>query len=138
MSHWMYDQQLLVPLAARDEALEALLTKLEDVPMNPETEKIEEPFLHWPVGTDRLDIWRWFDARYSKGVAHLLYRDGVDRTMELANLTFRMQMCSECDAENCAFNPEGICGYPLLYGKDPGQSFDGCEGFAYVDRERQE
>ena len=42
--------------------------------MNPETECMEAPFLDFPAGTPREDIWRWFDERHSKGVAYLLYR----------------------------------------------------------------
>ena len=47
--------------------------------MDPETECLEEAFLHFPAGTIREDIWRWFDERYSLGVYHLLYpSDGSD------------------------------------------------------------
>lgn len=60
-------------LAERDAALEKLWTELEDIPMDPETECMEAPFLDFPTGTPREDIWRWFDERHSKGVAHLLY-----------------------------------------------------------------
>ena len=60
-------------LAERDAALEKLWAELEDVPMNPETECLETPFLNFPVGTFREDIWHWFDERHSKGVAYLLY-----------------------------------------------------------------
>lgn len=57
----------------RDSEIEALWQAFSDVPMNPETEKTEAPFLGFPVGTDREDIWHWFDERHSKGVAWLLY-----------------------------------------------------------------
>ena len=60
-------------LRCRDEALEQLWARLEDVPMNPETECIEEDFVNWPAGTHREDIWHWFDERHSKGVAGLMY-----------------------------------------------------------------
>lgn len=62
-------------LTERDEELEALWEQLADVPANPDTEKLEEPYLHFPVGTDKEDIWRWFDKRHSQGVAYLLYRN---------------------------------------------------------------
>lgn len=72
------------PLQERDAALEKLWKQFADVPMNPETEKIEAPFLHLPmsnddylvyfdIGTPREDIWHWFDERHSKGVVYLLY-----------------------------------------------------------------
>ena len=41
--------------------------------MNPETEELEAAFLHFPAGTNRLEVWHWFDDRYSKGVSFLLY-----------------------------------------------------------------
>lgn len=57
----------------RDAKLETLWRQFGDLPMDPETECMEEPFLHFPAGTFREDIWHWFDERYSKGVYHLLY-----------------------------------------------------------------
>lgn len=58
--------------AAKDREVEKLWSEFADVPMDPETECMEENFLHFPAGTEREDIWRWFDDRHSKGVAHLL------------------------------------------------------------------
>lgn len=57
-----------------DKDLEQAWDQFEDVPMNPETERIEENFLFFPTGTPREEIWHWFDEHYSKGVTHLLYR----------------------------------------------------------------
>lgn len=57
----------------KDSKVEKLWDKFVDVPMNPETECIEEDFYIWPNGTYREDIWRWFDANHSKGVYYLLY-----------------------------------------------------------------
>lgn len=57
----------------RDIELEKLWKQFGDLPMDPDTEKIEEPFLSFPAGTDREDIWHWFDERHSKGVVYLLY-----------------------------------------------------------------
>ena len=56
-----------------DEMLELLWSMLEDIPMDPETERMEEPFLTFPAGTYREEIWHWFDGQHSKGVAYLLY-----------------------------------------------------------------
>ena len=61
------------PLVERDKELEKLWSKFGDVPMNPETECMDEEFLGFPVGTHREDIWHWFDERHSKGVAYLMY-----------------------------------------------------------------
>lgn len=62
-------------LRDRDENLEELWDQFEDIPMNPETECIEKPFLFWEPGIHREEIWRWFDRRHSKGVHYLLYGD---------------------------------------------------------------
>lgn len=58
----------------RDKVLEEMWHQFGDVPMDPETECMEEPFLGFPAGTDREDIWHWFDERHSKGVVYLLCR----------------------------------------------------------------
>lgn len=62
-------------IAERDARLKDLWAALGDVPMDPETEKTEEDFWMFPAGTDKEDIWHWFDERYSKGVSVLLYGD---------------------------------------------------------------
>lgn len=69
-----------MPLKQRDAELEKMWDEFTDVPMNPDTEKMEDTFLHFPAGTPREDIWHWFDERYSKGVAALLYGRGEDNT----------------------------------------------------------
>ena len=60
-------------LHERDAVLERLWKQFADIPMNPDTEKMEEPFMDFPAGTAREDIWHWFDERHSKGVVYLLY-----------------------------------------------------------------
>lgn len=56
-----------------DEQLKQLWLIFGDLPMNPDTEEIEEDFLYFPAGTEKEDIWHWFDERFSKGVYGLLY-----------------------------------------------------------------
>ena len=112
-------------IKSRDEILERLWSDLEDVPFNPETECIEENFLCFPAGTDRDEIWHWFDERHSKGVAHLLYEDGVDRTEDLATLAYRNTLCFECGAD-CVYNPEGVCRFALVTGIKADMDEDGC------------
>lgn len=56
-----------------DSEVEELWRSLEDVPMNPETERMEKPFLIFPAHTGREEIWQWFDKHHSKGIAYLLY-----------------------------------------------------------------
>lgn len=59
-----------------DTELEELWDGLEDVPMNPETECIEQDYNIFPAGTSKEDIWKYFDKRHSKGVHYLLYERG--------------------------------------------------------------
>ena len=51
----------------------ALWHQLEDVPMNPCTEKMEQRFLNFPAGTPREAIWLWFDEQWPGGIYDLLY-----------------------------------------------------------------
>lgn len=64
---------MMETLRERDTQLEKLWKQFSDVPMNPDTEKMEEPFMDFPAGTDREEIWHWFDERHSKGAVYLLY-----------------------------------------------------------------
>ena len=61
----------------KDIRLEELWRQFGDIPMNPETECIEEDFLHFPSGTNRMDIWHWFDEQHSLGVAYLTGQKGA-------------------------------------------------------------
>jgi hypothetical protein len=60
-----------------DERMEELWSEFGDVPMDPETECMEAPFLNFPTGTHREIIWRWFDERHTGGVYSLLYPSAV-------------------------------------------------------------
>lgn len=40
-----------------------------DVPMNPDTECIEESWLFFPIGTHREEIWHWFEETFTLSVA---------------------------------------------------------------------
>lgn len=117
-------------LAERDVKLMELWELFSEIPMNPETECMEEEFLHFPAGTHREEIWKWFDQRHSKGVGCLLYGDGNDLTMDLANLAYRKTLCNECDCEDCAYCSDGICGYALIHGEKPVyDDHRGCLGY---------
>lgn len=52
------------------ESLETFWNELCDVPVDDGI--IQESFLWWPNGTDREDIWHWFDEKYPGGVARLM------------------------------------------------------------------
>lgn len=57
----------------QDWVVKGLWKEFADVPVNPETECIEEEFLYFEKGAHREVIWKWFDGAYSKGVEALLY-----------------------------------------------------------------
>lgn len=48
-----------------------LWQEFSDVPINSRDE-IEERFLHFEKGTDKIDIWSWFDQKLPKGIAYEL------------------------------------------------------------------
>jgi hypothetical protein len=56
----------------KDKEIEALWNEFGDIPMNPETEEIEQDWNGFTAGTNREDIWHWFDERHSKGVGWLM------------------------------------------------------------------
>ena len=99
MNHQLYNSSALIPLSTRDRELEELWEEFADVPMNPETEEMEEPFLHFPAGTNREEVWEWFDERYSRGVAKLLLV-GEPKDREVAQALFLTSLCCECDSEH--------------------------------------
>lgn len=41
--------------------------------------------------------------------------------------------CFECQAEHCAYNPDGICKFALIYGRKPVLHDDGCNDFCYKE-----
>lgn len=55
-----------------DSLLEDLWKTLTDVPMNPDTEDMEEDWFIFPKGTNREDIWDWFDEQHSKGIGWIM------------------------------------------------------------------
>lgn len=59
-----------------DEQIETIWDVFEDVPLD-ENECIENDWFGFPKGTDKLDIWRWFDERHSEGVHYLLYEKNL-------------------------------------------------------------
>lgn len=123
-------------LRDRDELLEDLWEKFGDIPMNEETECIEEQFLGWGPGIEREEIWHWFDKRHSKGIAYLLYGDGIDRTDQVANLIYRRQLCFDCESQTCQFNHGGECRFALVHERKPRiNDYDGCIDYDYQEGE---
>ena len=127
----LYDIETLLD---RDEVLEELWEQFGDIPMNPETECIEEKFMGWGPGIHREEIWYWFDERHSKAVAYLLYGDGFDRTPEPAKLLYLKQLCFECESSSCQFNHSGECRFALIHERKPRiNDIDGCIDYDYQE-----
>ena len=47
--------------------LRKLWEQFGDVPVN-DDDQIEESFLHFPIGSDKMDIWSWFDEQLPNGI----------------------------------------------------------------------
>lgn len=52
--------------------METLWNELGNIPANDDG-ILQESFLWWPKGTDREDVWRWFDEKYPGGVIKLMH-----------------------------------------------------------------
>ncbi len=50
-----------------------LWNEFGDIPMNPETEKLEENWNGFGIGTYREEIWRWFEETFHIRVYDLMY-----------------------------------------------------------------
>lgn len=120
---------MMETLRERDTQLEKLWKQFGDIPMNPDTEKMEESFMDFPAGTDREEIWHWFDERHSKGVAYLLCNEDVSNAASITSLLHCQKLCTECCSETCVFNSQGICMAPFLTGRKPGIYDDGCTDY---------
>lgn len=122
-------------LRDRDEELEELWDQFGDIPMNPETECIEAPFMGWGPGISREEIWHWFDQRHSKGVAYLLYgRPGY--VVKASELMQMKTLCFECESVTCLFNHGGECRFALVHERKPRiNDADGCIDYDYQEGE---
>ena len=124
--------QEIETLDDRDDELDELWRQFGDVPMNLYTERIESPFLEWKAGTAREEIWRWFDQRYSKGVAYLMYGEAEDFVAESKQLYRLKKMCDECESNTCQFNHDGACRFALVHERKPDiVPDDGCRDYQF-------
>lgn len=70
-----YQEYLEKNLKTVQEEIKELWEEFGAVPMDPETECIEEDWNGFPAGTFREDIWHWFEETYDVNVAKLMYED---------------------------------------------------------------
>ena len=124
------------PLCSRDEELKELWAQFCGVPIDPDTECMGEPFLGFPAGTHREDIWHWFDERHSKGVAYLMYNGIEDYVPETRRLYGLKKLCFECESKDCQFNHGGECRFALVHERKPRiNDIDGCIDYDYQEGE---
>ena len=128
--------QEIETLRDRDEELEELWREFADVPMNPETECIEEPFMGWGAGIHREEIWHWFDRRHSKGGAYLLYGGAENYVQETKRLYELKKTCFECESTSCQFNHDKECRFAMVHERKPRiTDKDGCIDYDFNEGE---
>lgn len=97
-------------LRERDALLEELWKRFGDVPMDPSTETMEAPFLDFPAGTSRVDIWHWFDERHSKGIAYLLYNEDASNAASITSLLHCPKPLDGCELV-CSYSEHELRSY---------------------------
>ena len=65
------------PLRERDERIRSVWAYVANIPIDPEKNVTLAPVDDWPAGTNLTKLVEWFDARYSKGAASLIYRRSI-------------------------------------------------------------
>jgi len=81
---WLADEPMDEPyLESKGTDLKALWKELGDIPTD-EKEEIEEPFIHFPIGTNYMEIWHWFDEQnfefpWKKGLSREKKSPSVDK-----------------------------------------------------------
>ena len=110
---------------AEPEALKTFWNELGDIPVDDDG-IIQESFLWWPKGSDREDIWRWFDEKYPGGVVRLMGLEEFDSmdTLDYYNNKLyirdadesKSHLCNSLNAESGAcFGMAAACGKDGLY-----------------------
>jgi len=69
---------ITIKMNLQDKEMESLWEKLEDIPFVEDEEgrlilDSDEPWHNFEPGTEREEIWRYFDKKHSKGISYLLY-----------------------------------------------------------------
>lgn len=77
------------------EELKRLWNDFEDVPIDKD-ECIDEPFHVWCQGTDRYEIWHWFDDRLPNGLAKLFMREARKAKWPKTNSSKPIALCGIC------------------------------------------
>lgn len=55
-----------------DSKIKELWLEFGDVPMNPDTEEIEQEWNSFLIGTHREEIWHWFEEQFNISVVDLM------------------------------------------------------------------
>lgn len=91
-----------------------LWMQLGFTPMDPETERMGEAFLHFPAGTHREDIWHWFEETFDLSVAEDLMfpHTGQEKPpLHIDNLVLEMTRRCNLACAHCLRGdlPDGLC-----------------------------
>ena len=54
-----------------DREIEQLWQSFGNTPIT-DSDETDAPFLHFETGTDKFEIWHWFDANHTMGVEYLI------------------------------------------------------------------
>jgi hypothetical protein len=65
---------IIIILKTESDELKALWYRLEDIPFD-EDQCLSERFHIWEKGTDKYDIWQWFDKRLPGGLGEWLHHN---------------------------------------------------------------
>ena len=76
--------KIINPEKIKEIAIRNMWERFGDVPID-DADCITEKFFQWPAGTNRFDIWHWFDERYEGGVARLIFTDDINQTPTVKN-----------------------------------------------------
>lgn len=61
-------------MEANKQTPQELWDELGNIPVNDDGE-IDEEFLDFPIGTDREEIWSWFEEEFDLAVVDLMYKN---------------------------------------------------------------
>jgi len=86
------------------------------VPVNDDGIITEIQFLHFPAGTDREDIWHWFEDTFDISINNLMFKKNTGSKSTRSTYLEHSIICSD----------EGYC-YCAFYGKD-----DIVDGYVYT------
>jgi len=117
------DSSSISPFRYKGYTAETLWDMLKDIPVD-DDENIEVQFLHFPPGTDREDIWHWFEDTFDISINNLMFKKNTGSKSTRSTYLEHSIICSDEGYCYCAFcGKDDIAnGYVHTWGK--------CEGIS--------